>query len=56
MPPARRQSFKDARLGRGFVEVKWLRIELGCEVLDLCLFHDVGFRPESLADVEIFEV
>jgi hypothetical protein len=55
VPAARRHSFKDARLGRGFVQVKCLRIELGYEVLDLCLFHDVGSRPESLADVEIFE-
>jgi hypothetical protein len=34
----------------------WLRIELGCEVLDLCFFHDVGPRSESLADLDIFEV
>jgi hypothetical protein len=38
------------------VSSRWLRIELGCEVLDRCLLHDVGSRPESLADVEIFEV
>jgi hypothetical protein len=56
MPAARRQSCKNTRSGRGFVEVKWLGIEFGCEVLDLCLVHDVGSRPESLADAEIFEV
>jgi hypothetical protein len=56
MPSTRRQSLEDACLGSAFVKMEWLRIKFRRELLDLRRFHNVGFRSESLADGQIFEI
>jgi hypothetical protein len=41
VPTASRQSSENAHLGRRFVEMEWLGVELGGELLDPRLFHDI---------------